>query len=367
MSKDVRKAERLAEMQKREAEKVKARSNDSSSSSCQCSTLGKRGTLDGALKQLSIRSTEKKQDVSVSSSSDLVKNITTKNSEQVMEKKKSTTTTTTDNDGDEEEEDVVKSSRTSAKIENLLDSLPFCVNADLVLNFAVDFCYLNSKTARAQLVEKLFRAPRMALELLPYYSLLVAILSKVFDDIAEPLETLLCGEFRGLQNKKDVAFNRRESKIRNARFIGELIKFRVFAPKIAFYVRHVFDTHTHEYPNVLKFTHSPNTGSSILFSGFLSREYSDCMYPTRELRTISVSKQTDTHKVCSTTRNLDATERKQSSRSEFRIPHRQCVLPMCSSNHTRYQEKGTNADVFVHSTFDIKSIGTRSRSIEQKG
>ena len=183
MSKDVRKAERLAEMQKREAEKVKARSNDSSSSSCQCSTLGKRGTLDGALKQLSIRSTEKKQDVSVSSSSDLVKNITTKNSEQVMEKKKSTTTTTTttDNDGDEEEEDVVKSSRTSAKIENLLDSLPFCVNADLVLNFAVDFCYLNSKTARAQLVEKLFRAPRMALELLPYYSLLVAILSKVFE------------------------------------------------------------------------------------------------------------------------------------------------------------------------------------------
>ena len=111
------------------------------------------------------------------------------------------------------------------------------MNADLVLNFAVDFCYLNSKAARAPVVEKLFRAPRMAVELLPYYSLLVAILSKVFDDIAEPLETLLCGEFRGLQNKKDVAFNRRESKIRNARFIGELIKFRVLAPKIAFYVR----------------------------------------------------------------------------------------------------------------------------------
>ena len=85
------------------------------------------------MKQLSIRSTEKKQDESVSSSSDLVKNITTKTIEQVTEQK-STTTTTEDN-----EEDDVKTSRMSAKIENLLDSLPFCMNADLVLNFAVDF------------------------------------------------------------------------------------------------------------------------------------------------------------------------------------------------------------------------------------
>ena len=266
MSKDVRKAERLAEMQKREAEKVKARSNDSSSSSCQCSTLGKRGTLDGALKQLSIRSTEKKQDESVSPSSDLVKNITTKTIEQVTEQK-STTTTTEDN-----EEDDVKTSRTSAKIENLLDSLPFCVNADLVLNFAVDFCYLNSKAARAQLVEKLFRAPRMALELLPYYSLLVAILSKVFDDIAEPLESLLCGEFRGLQNKKDVAFNRRESKIRNARFIGELIKFRVLAPKIAFYVRRLSSL-THSLPHSLtpSLTHSLTHSLKHRYFDFVSR------------------------------------------------------------------------------------------------
>ena len=169
MSKDVRKSGTSSGDAKREAEKVKARSNDSSSSG---SALGKRGTLDGALKQLSIRSTEKKQDESVSTSSDLVKNITTKTIEPVTEQK-STTTTTEDN-----EEDDVKTSRTSEKIENLLDSLPFCVNADLVLNFAVDFCYLNSKAARAQLVEKLFRAPRMALELLPYYSLLVAILIK---------------------------------------------------------------------------------------------------------------------------------------------------------------------------------------------
>ena len=244
MSKDVRKAERLAEMHKREAEKA-ARSEDSLSSS---NALSKRGTLDDALKQLSVRIAEKKGDASMTSSSNLVKSITQKSLgsiKQVQEEEEKCTRTKASDD--KEDEDEVKISQTSAKLENLLDSLPFCVNADLVLNFAVDFCYFNSKAARAQLVEKLFRAPRMALELLPYYSLLVAILSKVFNDVAEPLEVRLCGEFRGLQNKKDVAFNRRESKIRNARFIGELIKFRVLAPKVAFYVlRYCFQDFCHE-------------------------------------------------------------------------------------------------------------------------
>ena len=240
MSKDVRKAERLAEMHKREAEKA---AKDSLSSS---NALSKRGTLDDALKQLSVRSAEKKGDASMTSSSNLVKSITQKSLGSIKQVQEEKCTRTKASD-DKEDEDEVKISQTSAKLDNLLDSLPFCVNADLVLNFAVDFCYLNSKAARAQLVEKLFRAPRMALELLPYYSLLVAILSKVFNDVAEPLEVRLCGEFRGLQNKKDVAFNRRESKIRNARFIGELIKFRVLAPKVAFYVlRYCFQDFCHE-------------------------------------------------------------------------------------------------------------------------
>jgi regulator of nonsense transcripts 2 len=234
MSKDVRKAERLAEIQKREAERaVKDKESQSLNGD-----VNKRGTLDGALKQLSVRVSEKKHEDTTTSASDLVKSITTKTTTTKEEEEEKNTTKSYDQDDDDDDDG--KTLHTSAKLENLLDSLPFCVNANLVLNFAVDFCYLNSKAARARLVEKIFRAPRVALELLPYYSLLVAILSKVYDGIVEPLESLLCGEFRGLQNKKDVSFNRRESKIRNARFIGELIKFRVFAPKIAFYVRLFF-------------------------------------------------------------------------------------------------------------------------------
>lgn len=41
------------------------------------------------------------------------------------------------------------------------------------------FCYVNSKSARKKLVAALFAVPRQALDLLPMYARLVAILDKV--------------------------------------------------------------------------------------------------------------------------------------------------------------------------------------------
>lgn len=41
------------------------------------------------------------------------------------------------------------------------------------------FCYVNSKSARKKLVAALFGVPRQALDLLPMYARLVAILDKV--------------------------------------------------------------------------------------------------------------------------------------------------------------------------------------------
>lgn len=41
------------------------------------------------------------------------------------------------------------------------------------------FCYVNSKGARKKLVAALFNVPRQALDLLPMYARLVAILDKV--------------------------------------------------------------------------------------------------------------------------------------------------------------------------------------------
>lgn len=41
------------------------------------------------------------------------------------------------------------------------------------------FCFVNSKSARKKLVSALFNVPRQALDLLPMYARLVAILDKV--------------------------------------------------------------------------------------------------------------------------------------------------------------------------------------------
>ncbi|KAG6763591.1 hypothetical protein POTOM_031017 [Populus tomentosa] len=89
----------------------------------------------------------------------------------------------------------------------------------------VDFCYLNSKSSRKKLVRALFNVPRTSLELLPYYSRMVATLSTCMKDVSSMLLQLLEEEFNFLINKKDQM--NIETKIRNSRFIGELCKFRI--------------------------------------------------------------------------------------------------------------------------------------------
>ncbi|OEL29494.1 Regulator of nonsense transcripts UPF2 [Dichanthelium oligosanthes] len=64
-----------------------------------------------------------------------------------------------------------------ANLDSLLQKLPRCGSRDLVDQLAVEFCYLNSKANRKKLVRALFSVPRTSLELLPYYSRLVATLS----------------------------------------------------------------------------------------------------------------------------------------------------------------------------------------------
>ena len=77
----------------------------------------------------------------------------------------------------------------------------------------------------------LFSAPRSRLDLLPYYSRTAAIFDRVFSDIAEPLILELEKQFHGLARwKKQQSL---ENRLRNARFIGELTKFRVAPPIVA--------------------------------------------------------------------------------------------------------------------------------------
>ncbi|KAG6760316.1 hypothetical protein POTOM_036827 [Populus tomentosa] len=89
---------------------------------------------------------------------------------------------------------------------------------------SVEFCYFNSKSNRKKLVKALFNVPRTSLELLPYYSRMVATLSTCMKDVSFMLLQMLEEEFNFLINKKDQM--NIETKIRNIRFIGELCKFR---------------------------------------------------------------------------------------------------------------------------------------------
>lgn len=66
----------------------------------------------------------------------------------------------------------------------------------------VEFCYLNSKANRKKLVRALFNVPRTSLELLPYYSRMVATLSTCMKDVPTMLLSMLEEEFNFLINKK---------------------------------------------------------------------------------------------------------------------------------------------------------------------
>lgn len=61
---------------------------------------------------------------------------------------------------------------------------------------------MNSKSSRKKLVRALFNVPRTSLELLPYYSRMVATLSTCMKDVSSMLLQLLEEEFNFLINKK---------------------------------------------------------------------------------------------------------------------------------------------------------------------
>ncbi|XP_057981862.1 regulator of nonsense transcripts UPF2 isoform X1 [Malania oleifera] len=119
-----------------------------------------------------------------------------------------------------------------ATLDGLLQRLPGCVSRDLIDQLTVEFCYLNSKSNRKRLARALFNVPRTSLELLPYYSRMVATLSTCMKDVSSLLLQMLDEEFNFLINKKDQM--NIETKIRNIRFIGELCKFRIAPAGLVF-------------------------------------------------------------------------------------------------------------------------------------
>ena len=85
-----------------------------------------------------------------------------------------------------------------------------------------------SKKSRLRLSKSLFLVPRTRLDLLPYYARVCAILDRVFSDVASSLLQDLEQQFHGLAKFKKNS--NLEQRLKNARFLSELTKFRVSPP-----------------------------------------------------------------------------------------------------------------------------------------
>lgn len=115
----------------------------------------------------------------------------------------------------------------------LEEELPECNRRDKVDILAEKFCTTHGAVnkSRKRLEKALVMIPRSRLDLIPYYSRLSAILDRVFPDITDALVKELEQQFHGMAKWKKQS--NLENRIRNAKFIGELTKFRVAPPIVA--------------------------------------------------------------------------------------------------------------------------------------
>lgn len=103
-----------------------------------------------------------------------------------------------------------------------------CVNRDMIDNATIDFMkFFNTKFGRRKLVKTLFNVQRTRLDLLPFYSRMTATIHPYVPIVGNELVSLLKQDFKNLFRKKDQI--NIESKVKNVRFIGELVKFKLYS------------------------------------------------------------------------------------------------------------------------------------------
>jgi len=115
---------------------------------------------------------------------------------------------------------------TKVIFESFIEQLPKCVNREMIDNLAIEFLiYLNTKNNRKKLVKVLFSVPRTRVDLLPFYTRLIAILNPLMPEVALELCSLLKSDFRYNVKKKDQI--NIETKLKVVRYIGEMVKFNL--------------------------------------------------------------------------------------------------------------------------------------------
>ncbi|XP_015594730.1 regulator of nonsense transcripts 2 [Cephus cinctus] len=134
----------------------------------------------------------------------------------------------------EPEEPQVANISNKILLDAFLTNLPNCVNREMIDNAAVEFLMnLNTKHNKKKLIKALFGVSRIRLDLLPFYSRLAAILYTVMPDVANELCLMLKHDFKYHVRKKDQI--NIESKVKVVRYIGELVKFKLYSKIEALY------------------------------------------------------------------------------------------------------------------------------------
>jgi regulator of nonsense transcripts 2 len=121
-----------------------------------------------------------------------------------------------------------------AKVDGLLARLPDLHSRDMVDQFSIDFCSVNSKASRNRLIKALQEVPKGRTDLLPFYSRIVAVLSKYMPDVSQGVITHLDEEFRSLQRRKSKEFLG-SARLLNIRYVAELTKFGIVPEHVIFH------------------------------------------------------------------------------------------------------------------------------------
>jgi regulator of nonsense transcripts 2 len=121
-----------------------------------------------------------------------------------------------------------------AQVDALLARLLELVTKDQVDQFAIDFCFLNSKASRNRLIKAMEEIPKGRSDLLPLYARLIATLGRHLPDVPQSIISYLDDEFRSLQRRKTKDFLGQVRMV-NIRYIAELTKFGVVPEHVIFH------------------------------------------------------------------------------------------------------------------------------------
>jgi regulator of nonsense transcripts 2 len=144
----------------------------------------------------------------------------------------------TDVDNLESKDDEIKTS-IQTKLNLLLsEKLLECTNKQKADEFCVGYCFLHNKISKKKLIYALGRIPRHRSELSSTYSRVLASLTRIYPDFSQPVLDSVKREFYGIQKSKS-QFSV-EGKVMNIRYIGELIKFNIAPPILAYRIFKTF-------------------------------------------------------------------------------------------------------------------------------